>query len=205
VKISPMTLPNVTAARQNLPEASVAAPRNERAEAAKTDPASVRASPPVFSTLSSETNWSLVQATQEEPSAPEHGKSPAHAARALIEANPDLAGQPFGKVVSMLARGLTPTAPAEEESVLPPQPTTEVETPPAESQAPEVIENAETPETPPAPAMTSPTEGETALALLAPPDEGGTPEETPSLLDLVAQAGLAAPTETDPTDLLDPA
>lgn len=50
-----------------------------------------------------------LETIQEGPAGPgKSGQSTAHRARALIEANPHLADQPFGQIVSRLARGLDP-------------------------------------------------------------------------------------------------
>lgn len=198
VKISPQTLPNVTVSRQNLPEELATAPRNQKAEAVKADPSSVRANPPVFSTLSPETNWSLVEATQREPSSSEHaGKSTAHAARALIEERPDLAGLPFGKVVSMLARGLTPpagsTPPAADETTTPPEPevVADVALPPLDAQAPEIVEGGDPAPPPAAPVGEQAADGTTQAAL--------------ALLDALNESAeqAPAPAEPDPNDLFD--
>lgn len=191
MKIAPQTLPNVAAARQLLPPTPpVTPPRNERAEAAKTNPADVRATPPVLSTLSSETNWRLTQMMQADDVAAEHaGKSPAQAARALIDERPDLADRPFGRVVSMLARGQTVPAAT---SAPPAEETADVV--PAPPQAPEANEAAGdlegSPSDLPPPAITA---------------EAGPDENNPDLMALVMQADLAALTETHLTELLDQA
>jgi hypothetical protein len=70
---------------------------------------------------------------------------PAQAARAALEGRPDLAGRPFGAIVSLLARhqelpaadGPAPTPPAEEVAGEEPTPT-----PPAESAESEVAGSA---------------------------------------------------------------
>lgn len=88
--------------------------------------------------------------TPAETPAASHGKSadtPAARARAAIAADPSLAGQPFGKIVSMMARGLDLPAPPAPEPELVSEPVTEPvpdadpvpeaeETPPAELPAP---------------------------------------------------------------------
>lgn len=185
MKIAPQTLPNVAAARQLLPPTPPATPpRNERAEAAKTNPADVRAMPPVLPALSSETNWRLTQMMQADDVTAEHtGKSPAQAARALIDERPDLADQPFGHVVSMLARGQTVPAAASP--------------PPAEEAAdvvpalPQTLEANQAPDEP---------SSEVSLAALEPDD--GLDENSPDLMALVMQTDLAALRETDLTELL---